>query len=153
MLGTELARVDATGLDLPAGFAYAREQGGAALRALTYAQRGALLASIVKVLQANRDRYYEISTANSGTVKNDTAVDVDGGIYTLGTYAKIGESLGDRRHLLDGEAGAPGQGRRLPVAARAGAHARRGAFHQRVQFPELGLVGKGRRPRCCPGSR
>ena len=103
VLGTELARVDATGLDLAAGFAYAREQGGKALRALTYGQRGALLASIVKVLQANRDRYDEISTANSGTVRNDTAVDVDGGIYTLGTYAKLGESLGDRRHLLDGE--------------------------------------------------
>ncbi|HSV78536.1 MAG TPA: 3,4-dehydroadipyl-CoA semialdehyde dehydrogenase, partial [Ramlibacter sp.] len=103
VLGTELARVDATGLDLAAGFAYAREEGGGALRALTYAQRGALLASIVKLLQANRDRYYEISTANSGTVKNDTAVDVDGGIYTLGFYAKIGEGLGARRHLLDGE--------------------------------------------------
>ncbi|NML47053.1 3,4-dehydroadipyl-CoA semialdehyde dehydrogenase [Ramlibacter sp. G-1-2-2] len=103
VLGTELARVDATGLDLAAGFAFAREQAGPALRALTYAQRGALLAAVGKVLQANRDRYYEISTANSGTVKNDTAVDVDGGIYTLGTYAKLGEGLGERKHLLDGE--------------------------------------------------
>src|SRR4051794_18005570 len=104
VLGTELARVDATGLDLAAGFAYAREEGGPALRALTYAQRGALLAAIMKVLQANRDRYYEISTANSGTVKSDIAVDVDGAIYTLGSYAKLGETLGDRHHLLDGEA-------------------------------------------------
>ena len=144
VLGTELARVDAAGLDLAAGFAYAREEGGAALRALTYAQRGALLAAIVKVLQANRDRYYEISTANSGTVKNDTAVDVDGGIYTLGTYAKIGESLGRPAPPSRWRTGAPGQGRRLPVAARAGADARRGAFHQRIQLPELGLVGKGR---------
>ncbi|HQS01122.1 MULTISPECIES: 3,4-dehydroadipyl-CoA semialdehyde dehydrogenase [unclassified Polaromonas] len=103
VLGTEIARADATGLDLPAGFAFAREVGGAALRALTYRERGALLAAVVKVLQAHRDAYYEISTANSGTVKNDTAVDVDGGIYTLGTYAKMGESLGDRRFLLDGE--------------------------------------------------
>ncbi|GAB3653289.1 3,4-dehydroadipyl-CoA semialdehyde dehydrogenase [Ramlibacter alkalitolerans] len=104
VLGTELARVDATGLDLREGFAFVREQAGAALRAMTYAQRAALLASIVKVLQANRDRYFEISTANSGTVKNDTAIDVDGGIYTLGFYAKLGAGLGERRHLLDGEA-------------------------------------------------
>ena len=34
VLGTEIARADATGLDLPAGFAFAREVGGAALRAL-----------------------------------------------------------------------------------------------------------------------
>jgi len=103
VLGTPLARVDATGLDLPAAFRFAREQGGAALRALSYAQRAELLAAVGKVLQANRDTYYEISTANSGTVKNDTAVDVDGGLFTLGTYAKLGAGLGDRRHLLDGD--------------------------------------------------
>ena len=104
VLGTPLARVDATGLDLPAAFSFAREQGGAALRALSYAQRAELLAAVGKVLQANRDTYYEISTANSGTVKNDTAVDVDGGLFTLGTYAKLGAGLGDRLHLLDGDA-------------------------------------------------
>jgi len=104
VLGTELARVDATGLDLPAAFAHARDTGGAALRALTYAQRAELLGKIAAVLQAKRDDYYAISTANSGTVKKDTAVDVDGGIYTLSTYAKMGATLGDRRHLLDGDA-------------------------------------------------
>ncbi len=104
VLGTELVRVDATGLDLPAAFAFAREQGGAALRALSYRERGALLAAAVKVLQANRDAYYEIATANSGTVKNDSAVDIDGGIYTLSTYAKLGETLGDKRFLVDGDA-------------------------------------------------
>ena len=104
VLGTELVRVDATGLDLKAAFQFARETGGAALRALTYKQRAAMLSAAVKVLQSHRDAYYDISVANSGTVKNDTAVDVDGGIYTLGVYAKLGESLGDRHHLVDGEA-------------------------------------------------
>jgi 3,4-dehydroadipyl-CoA semialdehyde dehydrogenase len=103
VLGNELVRVDATGLDLAAAFAFAREQGGAALRAKTYRERAAMLAAAGKVLQANRDAYYDIATANSGTVKNDSAVDIDGGIFTLGTYAKLGESLGERRHLLDGD--------------------------------------------------
>lgn len=103
VLGTELVRIDSTGLDLAEGFQFAREHGGSALRALTYRERSELLGAIVKVLQANREAYYEISTANSGTVKNDTAVDVDGGIFTLATYAKLGETLGDRRYLLDGE--------------------------------------------------
>ena len=103
VLGTELVRVDASGLDLAAAFAFARHNGGNALRALTYAQRAAMLGAAAKVLQANRDAYYDISTANSGTVKNDTAVDVDGGIYTLGTYAKMGESLGDVHVMHDGE--------------------------------------------------
>ena len=104
VLGTELVRVDSSGIDLPAAFAYARDTGGAALRAMTYAQRAKLLADIAGVLQANRDAYYEISTANSGTVKNDTAVDVDGAIYTIGQYAKWGAALGDARHLVDGAA-------------------------------------------------
>ncbi|WP_341887503.1 3,4-dehydroadipyl-CoA semialdehyde dehydrogenase [Variovorax sp. YR752] len=103
VLGTEVARVDATGMDLRAGFAFARQTGGAALRAMTYRERAAMLAAAVKVLQAKRDDYYAIATANSGTVKNDSAVDIDGGIYTLSTYAKLGDGLGDRRFLLDGE--------------------------------------------------
>ena len=104
VLGTELVRVDSTGIDLPAAFAHSRDVGGAALRAMTYAERAKLLVDVAAVLQANRDAYYEISTANSGTVKNDTAVDVDGAIYTMGQYAKWGTSLGHLRHLKDGEA-------------------------------------------------
>lgn len=104
VLGTELVRVDATGLDLPAGFRFAREQGGAALKALTYRQRGELLGAIAKLLQQHRDTYYEIAQANSGTVKNDSAVDIDGAIYTLGTYAKLAATLPDAHHLRDGDA-------------------------------------------------
>ncbi|MCZ2104702.1 MAG: 3,4-dehydroadipyl-CoA semialdehyde dehydrogenase [Burkholderiales bacterium] len=103
VLGTELVRVDATGLDLRAGFAFAREQGGRALRALTYRQRGELLANVVKVLQSHRDAYYEISTANSGTTKADTGIDVDGAIYTVGSYARLAASLPDGHFLPDGD--------------------------------------------------
>jgi len=104
VLGNALVRVDSTGLDLAEAFTFARQQGGAALRALTYRERAALLAAIVKVLQAHRDTYYEIATANAGTVKNDSAVDIDGAIFTLGQYAKWGDALGDVRALRDGEA-------------------------------------------------
>jgi len=103
VLGTELARVDRTGLDLAGGFAFARQQGGAALRALSYRERAGLLASIVQVLQARRDDYFAIATANAGTVTRDSAVDIDGGLFTVGHYARIGESLGDARALLDGD--------------------------------------------------
>lgn len=82
--GDTLVRVDATGLDLPGGFAFARQTGGAALRALTYRQRAAMLAEALKVLQARRDDYAAIATANSGTVASDSAIDIDGGLYTLG---------------------------------------------------------------------
>ena len=71
VLGTPLVRVGRTGLNLTEGFDYAREQGGAALRALTYRQRAALLGDVVKVLQANHDAYYEIATANSAPSKTN----------------------------------------------------------------------------------
>jgi len=103
VLGTELACVSAHGLDLAAGYAYAREQGGAALRALTYAQRAALLAQINQVLKANRDKYFDISLQNSGTVQSDTAVDVDGSFYTLAYFAKLGASLPDTYWHLEGD--------------------------------------------------
>ena len=142
VLGTEVVRVDATGLDLLAAFAFAREQGGAALRALTYRQRAGLLAAVGKVLQANRDAYYEIATANSGTVKNDSAVDIDGGIFTLGTYAKLGDGLGDRHFLFDGEAARLGkdplfQSQHVRVPTRGLA-----LFINAFNFPSWGLWEK-----------
>lgn len=103
VLGTELVRVGATGVDLAAGFTFARENGAAALRAMTYGERAAMLGAINKVLQGHRDEYFRIATANSGTVRGDSAIDIDGGLYTLGFYAKLGESLGSQRVLLDGE--------------------------------------------------
>ena len=102
VLGTELARVSRTGMDLSEGFAFAREQGGQALRAMTYAQRAAMLGKIVEVLQAHREDYYAISTANSGTTTRDSGVDIDGGIYTLSYFAKQGAALGEAKCLLDG---------------------------------------------------
>ncbi|MBW8465332.1 3,4-dehydroadipyl-CoA semialdehyde dehydrogenase [Acidovorax sp.] len=104
VLGTALVRVDAAGLDLAEAFAFARDMGGAALRAATYRERAAMLAAVVKVLQTHRDSYYDIATANAGTVKNDSAVDIDGAIFTLGQYAKWGDALGDARALRDGDA-------------------------------------------------
>lgn len=104
VLGDELVRVDATGLDLAAGFAFAREQGGAALRALSYRQRGELLGAVAKLLQSRRDEYHAISTANSGTTQADSGVDVDGAIYTLSTYARLAAQLPDGAVLPDGEA-------------------------------------------------
>jgi 3,4-dehydroadipyl-CoA semialdehyde dehydrogenase len=103
VLGTELVRVSNAGMDLKEAFAFAREQGGKALRALSYKQRAALLSDIVKVLSDNKAAYYDIATANSGTTTKDSAVDIDGGIFTIGTYAKLGEKLGDAQFLLDGE--------------------------------------------------
>lgn len=102
VLGDELARVSNTGIDLAAAFAFARHNGGNSLRAMSYSQRAAALARCAEVLKANRERYYEIALANSGTTRADSAPDIDGAIFTLNFFARAGAALGDARYLLDG---------------------------------------------------
>jgi 3,4-dehydroadipyl-CoA semialdehyde dehydrogenase len=130
VLGVELVQVDATGLDLAEGFDFARRSGGAALRAMSYGQRAAMLGAIVKLLQANRDAYHTIAMANSGTVRSDSAIDIDGGIYTLSTYAKLGAQLGEQV----GTAGFLPDGDSVPLS-------KDGQFQSRhVQVPVRGVA-------------
>jgi 3,4-dehydroadipyl-CoA semialdehyde dehydrogenase len=102
--GRELAHTGGHAEGLEAGFEFARTRGAVALQALTYGQRATLLADISKLLQANRDAYYEISLANSGTTQADSAVDIEGAGFTISYYAKAGAALGDAKTLLDGPA-------------------------------------------------
>jgi 3,4-dehydroadipyl-CoA semialdehyde dehydrogenase len=99
--GELLATASARKLDLRAALDHARAAGGPALQELTYGQRAKLLAQIADVLVANKARYEEIATANSGNTRGDAAIDIDGGIGTLKYYARLGEGLGDARMLLD----------------------------------------------------
>ena len=102
--GETLATTGGAAAGLPDAFDYARREGGRALQAMSYAQRAAMLSEALKVMQAKRDEYYAISLANSGTTKNDSAVDIEGGLFTLGYYAKLGAALGEARTLSEGAA-------------------------------------------------
>ncbi|MEX0730223.1 MAG: 3,4-dehydroadipyl-CoA semialdehyde dehydrogenase [Aquisalimonadaceae bacterium] len=101
--GEQLARVSGDGLDLRAALAYGRSRGGAALRAMSYGERAAMLRAVADVLVANRDRYHEISVRNSGSTAVDVAFDVDGGIGVLKYYASIGKAMGEARYLMEPE--------------------------------------------------
>ena len=50
-----IAQAGSDGIDFGAALDYARDTGGAALRALSYAERGELLKAMSKVLHAHRD--------------------------------------------------------------------------------------------------
>ncbi|MEA2936984.1 MAG: 3,4-dehydroadipyl-CoA semialdehyde dehydrogenase [Alphaproteobacteria bacterium] len=99
--GEELATASAKGLDLKGALDYTRRKGQAALRALSYAERGKLASAAADVLSANRAKYEAIAIANSGNTKIDAGIDIDGGIGTLKYYARLGQGLGDARALLD----------------------------------------------------
>ncbi len=101
--GEELATVSSAGVDIKAALEYARQDGSPTLQALTYQQRSELLKKIGDVLSANRADYFEISRRNLGATEADAAFDVDGAIYTVKQYAKLGQSLSGKL-LKDGSA-------------------------------------------------
>ena len=99
--GDELARATSGGVDIAKALAYARDTGGPALRAMSFAERGAALRAAAEAMSANRDKYAEIALRNSGNTNVDAAIDIDGGTGTLMFYSSIGKRLGDATTLRD----------------------------------------------------
>jgi oxepin-CoA hydrolase/3-oxo-5,6-dehydrosuberyl-CoA semialdehyde dehydrogenase len=121
-----LARAGAEGIDRGAALQYAREVGGPALRALTFAERGALLKAMCDALVAHRDELLDLAVANGGNTRSDGKFDVDGATFTLSAYADIGKALGDRKVLPDGDG--------IPLA-------RSPRFHgQHISLPRRGVA-------------
>jgi 3,4-dehydroadipyl-CoA semialdehyde dehydrogenase len=100
--GDELANISSEGVDLEAALAFARTQGGPALQQLSYAQRAEMLAKMSDVLATNREEYFRISLLNLGANQADASFDVDGAIYTMKFYAKIGKALAEGKMLKEG---------------------------------------------------
>jgi oxepin-CoA hydrolase/3-oxo-5,6-dehydrosuberyl-CoA semialdehyde dehydrogenase len=98
-----LASASSEGLDLAAALAYARNSGGPALRALSFAERGALLQGMADALQDARDELLALNMQNGGNTRSDAKFDVDGAIATLLAYAELGAALGAGKFLIDGE--------------------------------------------------
>jgi oxepin-CoA hydrolase/3-oxo-5,6-dehydrosuberyl-CoA semialdehyde dehydrogenase len=140
--GELLATASTAGLDLGAALRHAREVGGPALRALTFAQRAGVLKGLVGVLREHRDELLDIAMRNGGNTKGDAKFDVDGASGTLGFYANLGRGLGEARHLLDGDS-VP-LGRSTPLAGRHLWVPRRGAavLVNAYNFPAWGFAEK-----------
>jgi 3,4-dehydroadipyl-CoA semialdehyde dehydrogenase len=98
-----LVRIAHEGIDRRAGLDFARRTGGHALRALSFAERGALLKTMCDQIQAHRDEILDLAVANGGNTRSDAKFDVDGATFTLSAYAELGKSLGDAKHLVDGD--------------------------------------------------
>jgi len=98
-----LARAASGGVDRGATLEFARAKGGPALRALTFAERGALIKAMGDALQAHRDELLDLSVVSGGNTRSDAKFDVDGAAFTLSAYAELGQALGGRRLLADGE--------------------------------------------------
>lgn len=140
--GAEVAEASTAGIDMAAVLRYGREVGGPTLRAMSFAERGALLKQISKVLHEAREPLIEASMQNAGTTRTDAKFDIDGATGTLAYYASLGKKLGDRTFLVEGE------GEQLTRSARLWGHhikmPRAGvALHiNAFNFPAWGLFEK-----------
>jgi 3,4-dehydroadipyl-CoA semialdehyde dehydrogenase len=137
-----LATTSTEGLDFGAALAFARDKGGPALRAMTFAQRGEMLRAMSRAMHAKRDELLTIAQQNGGATRGDAKFDVDGAIGTLAAYADIGTELGDTHVLADGDAIQLGRGARLfgqhVYTPREGVAVHVNAFN----FPAWGLAEK-----------
>ncbi|MGO9931836.1 MAG: phenylacetic acid degradation bifunctional protein PaaZ [Steroidobacteraceae bacterium] len=140
--GDIIAEASSAGLDFQAILRHARESGGPALRALTFHERAALLRTLAKRLTDMKDEFYALSY-RTGATKNDSWIDIDGGIGTLSAFAaKAARELPNARVLIDGDVEALSKagtfvGQHLYVS-REGAALHINAFN----FPVWGMLGK-----------
>lgn len=121
-----LATTSTEGIDFGAALAFAREKGGKALRAMTFAQRGEMLRAMSRAIHAKRDELLTLAMANGGNTRGDAKFDVDGAIGTLAAYADLAPELGDTHVLVDGDGVQLGRGARL--------------FGQHVYLPREGVA-------------
>lgn len=102
--GDEVARISSSGVDLGAMVAHARRVGGPALRELTFHERAALLKRLAAHLMSDpvKDELYALSV-RTGATRRDSAIDIDGGIGTMFSYASKGaRELPNDTVVLDG---------------------------------------------------
>jgi oxepin-CoA hydrolase / 3-oxo-5,6-dehydrosuberyl-CoA semialdehyde dehydrogenase len=100
--GDVVALTSSQGLDFGAMLRFAREQGGPALRKLTFHQRALLLKALAEALTARKEELYKLSYS-TGATKADSWIDIDGGIGTFAVYQGKGRrELPNDTILIDG---------------------------------------------------
>ena len=87
--GEPVASISSEGLDFAAILDHARGIGGANLRKLTFHQRGEMLKALAKYLMEHKKEFYALSS-ETGATRNDSWIDIDGGISTLFVYSGKG---------------------------------------------------------------
>ncbi len=81
---------------------YGRKTGGAALRKMTFQERGLMLRALAIHLRNHLDKFYQVSYM-TGATKADSWIDIEGGIGNLFSYASLRRKFPDMPYCLDGE--------------------------------------------------
>jgi oxepin-CoA hydrolase/3-oxo-5,6-dehydrosuberyl-CoA semialdehyde dehydrogenase len=100
--GAKIAEATTGGIDFKRMVSYASTVGGPALRRMTFHERALMLKAMAQYLMARKDEFYLVSAA-TGATKQDSWVDIEGGIGTLFAYASRGRrEFPNERFYVDG---------------------------------------------------
>ncbi|MBB1284463.1 phenylacetic acid degradation bifunctional protein PaaZ [Flavisolibacter sp. BT320] len=100
--GDAIAAVTTKGLDFASVLQYGREVGNAALRKLTFHERGRMLRALAVHLMANKEKFYAVSY-RTGATRADGWIDIEGGIGNLFANASLRRKFPDLPYCTDGD--------------------------------------------------
>jgi oxepin-CoA hydrolase / 3-oxo-5,6-dehydrosuberyl-CoA semialdehyde dehydrogenase len=100
--GTPYASVNTKAIDSSAVLEFARMEGNARLRKMTFQERGRMIKALALHLHSKKELFYEVSWA-TGATRADAWIDIEGGIGNLFSYASLRKSFGDTPFAIDGE--------------------------------------------------
>ena len=100
--GAAIAGTTSKGLDFADMLNYARSQGGSELRRMTFHERALMLKALAQYLMEHKAELYALSS-ETGATRNDSWIDIDGGISTLFVFSGKGRREMPNDHVyLDG---------------------------------------------------
>ncbi|HTL83270.1 MAG TPA: phenylacetic acid degradation bifunctional protein PaaZ [Bacteroidia bacterium] len=100
--GEAIYSASSKGLDFAQMCEYARKVGGPNLKKMTFHERGRMLRALALHLLSKKDDFYKISWA-TGATKNDSWVDIEGGIGNLFAYASLRRQFPDETFCVEGD--------------------------------------------------
>jgi len=107
--GEIIATATTKGLDFESVLSYGRTKGSAALRKMTFPERGRMLKALALHLLEKKEKFYTLSY-KTGATRADSWVDIEGGIGNLFSNASLRRKLPDEIFALDGSSISLGKG-------------------------------------------
>lgn len=101
--GEDFATVSSKGIDFERVLKYGRQKGSAALRKMTFQERGRMIKALALHLFELKKKYYKLSAA-TGATKIDSWIDIEGGIGNLFANASLRRQFPDLPYYVDGDA-------------------------------------------------
>jgi oxepin-CoA hydrolase/3-oxo-5,6-dehydrosuberyl-CoA semialdehyde dehydrogenase len=97
-----IGMADSEGLDYQKILQYSRQKGGPVLRKMSFHDRGRMLKALAMYLLDRKESYYALSHF-TGATRQDSWVDIEGGIGNLFAYSSLRRRFPDEPYYVEGE--------------------------------------------------